>query len=178
MVTKKKLPSIRWEYNQSNGNMSIPFNGIPYMLLVAQNYRCHQGKDMHKASKEHYQRDKTIQQLFDHCVLKSRKLAQHTKKLIVLSCLVKKILTFPFFKIEKKHQKKKNRRSKKNQVISRGSAATRQGSKKWIIYASFQIPVRIKINILVKLLPHQNHFMIGWLNTWRSRYERDIQAWM
>ena len=133
---------------------------------------------MHKASKKHYQRDKTIQQLFDHCVLKSRKLAQHTKKLIVLSCLVKKILTFPFFKIEKKHQKKKNRSSKKNQIISRGSAATRQGSKKWRIYASFQIPVRIKINILVKPLPHQNHLMIGWLNTWRSRYERDIQAWM
>ena len=100
------------------------------MLLLAQNYRCHQGKDMHRASKELYQRDQKIQQLFDHCVLKSRKLAQHTKKLIVLSCLVKKILTFPFFKIEKKHQKKKNRSSKKNQIISRGSAATRQGSKK------------------------------------------------
>ena len=51
MITEKKLPSIRCEYNQSNGNMSILFNGIPYMLLVAQDYQCHQGKDMHKASK-------------------------------------------------------------------------------------------------------------------------------
>ena len=171
VVTKKKLPSIRWDYNQSSGNMLIPFNGILYMLLVPQSYQYHQGKDTHKASKEHYQRDKTIQQLFDHCVLKS-------KKLSVLSCLVRKILTFPLFKIEKKHQKKKNRSSKKNQIISRGSAATRQGSKKWRIYASFHILLRIKINILVKLLPHQNHLMIGWLSTWRSRYERDIQAWM
>ena len=168
---------MHWKYNQSNGNISIPFNRIPYMLLVAQNYRCHQGKDMHKASKEHYQRDKTIQQLFDHCVLKSRKSTQHTKKLIVPSCLVRKILTFPFFKIEKKPQKKKTRSSKKNQIISRGSAATRQGSKKWI-YVSFQIPVRIKINILVKLLPHQNHLIIERLSTWRSKYKGDIQAWM
>ena len=38
MLTEKKLPSIRWEYSQSNGNMSTPFNGIPYMLLVAQDY--------------------------------------------------------------------------------------------------------------------------------------------
>ena len=158
--------------------MSIPFNGILYMLLVPQNYQCHQGKDMHKASKEHYQADKTIQQLFDHCVLKSRKLAQHTKKLSVLSCLVRKLLTFPLFKIEKKHQKKKNRSSKKNQIISRGSTATRQGSKKWRIYASFQIPLCIKITILVKLLPYQSHLIIGWLSTWRSRYERDVQAWM
>ena len=50
------------------------------MLLVAQDYQCHQGKDIHKASKELYQKDKKIQQSFDHCVLKSRKLAQHTKK--------------------------------------------------------------------------------------------------
>ena len=50
MVTGKKLLNIRWEYNRSNGNMSMPFNGIPYMLLVAQDYQCHQGKRMHKAS--------------------------------------------------------------------------------------------------------------------------------
>ena len=114
IVTKKKLPSIRWEYNQSNGNMSIPFNGIPYMLLVAQDYQCHQGKDMHKASKEHYQKDKKIQQSFDHCVLKSRKLAQHTKKVdcpFVLS--VKKILTFPLFKIEKDTKRRRAEAAKK-----------------------------------------------------------------
>ena len=110
--------------------MSIPFNGIPYILLLAQNYRCHQGKDMHKASKEHYQRDKTIQQLFDHCVLKSRKLAQHTKKVECPVVFGQKNINLSTFKIEKKHQKKKNRSSKKNQIISKGSAATRQGSKK------------------------------------------------
>ena len=54
MVTEKKLPSILWEYNQSNGDKSISFNGIPYMLLVAQDYQCNQRKDMHKASKDHY----------------------------------------------------------------------------------------------------------------------------
>ena len=74
MVTGKKLLNIRWEYNRSNGNMSMPFNGISYMLLVAQDYQCHQGKRMHKASKEHYKKDKKIQQSFDHYVLKSRKL--------------------------------------------------------------------------------------------------------
>ena len=114
MVTEKKLPSIRWEYNQSNGNLSIPFNGILYMLLVAQDYQCHQGKDMHKASKEHYQKDKKIQQSFDHCVLKSRKLAQHTKKVdcpVVLS--VKKILTFPLFKIEKDNKRRRTKAAKK-----------------------------------------------------------------
>ena len=113
VVTKKKLPSIRWEHNQSNGNMSIPFNGILYMLLVPQNYQCHQGKDMHKASKEHYQTDKTIQQLFDHCVLKSRKLAQHTKKLSVLSCLVKKILTFLLLKQKKNTKRRRTEAPKK-----------------------------------------------------------------
>ena len=114
MVTEKKLSGIRWEYNQSNGNLSIPFNGIPYMLLVAQDYQCHQGKDMHKASKEHYQKDKKIQQSFDHCVLKSRKLAQHTKKVdcpVVLS--VKKILTFPLFKIEKDNKRRRTKAAKK-----------------------------------------------------------------
>ena len=137
VVTKKKLPSIRWEYNQSNGNMPIPFNGILYILLVPQNYQFHQGKDKHKASKEHYQRDKTIQQLFDHCVLKSRKLAQHTKKVECPVVFGQKNINLSTFKIEKKHQKKKNRSSKKNQIISRGSTATRQGSKKWRIYASY-----------------------------------------
>ena len=44
MVTDKKPPSIRWEYNQSNRIMSIPFNEIPCMLLVAQDYQCHQRK--------------------------------------------------------------------------------------------------------------------------------------
>ena len=114
MITEKKLPSILCEYNQSNGNMSILFNGIPYMLLVAQDYQCHQGKDMHKASKEHYQKDKKIQQSFDHCVLKSRKLAQHTKKVdcpVVLS--VKKILTFPLFKIEKDNKRRRTKAAKK-----------------------------------------------------------------
>ena len=80
MVNEKKLSSSGWEYNQSDGNMSIPFNGIPYMFLVAQDCQCRQGKDMHKTSKEHYQEDEKIQQLFDDCVLKSRKLTQYTKK--------------------------------------------------------------------------------------------------
>ena len=114
MVTDKKLPSVRWEYNQSYGNMSIPFNGIRYMLLVAQDYQCHQGKDMHKASKEHYQKDKKIQQSFDHCVLKSRKLAQHTKKVdcpVALS--IKKILTFRLFKIEKDNKRRRTEAAKK-----------------------------------------------------------------
>ena len=118
MLTEKKLPSIRWEYNQSNGNMSIPFNGIPYMLLVAQDYQCHQGKDIHKASKELYQKDKKIQQSFDHCVLKSRKLAQHTKKVdcpVVLS--VKKIFTFPLFKIEKDTKRRRTEAAKKSSHI-------------------------------------------------------------
>ena len=63
MVTKKKLPSICWEYNQSNGNMSIPFNEIPYMLLVAKVYQCHRGKDIHRASKEHCQKGTKIQHI-------------------------------------------------------------------------------------------------------------------
>ena len=42
----------------------------------------------------------------------------------------------------------------------------------YTIYASFQIPLRIKITILVKLLTYQNHLMVG-LSTWRSRYESD-----
>ena len=66
MVTEKKLPSIYWEYNNSNRNMSIPFNGIPYIPLVAQDCQYHEGKDMHEASKEHYRKDKKIQQSFDH----------------------------------------------------------------------------------------------------------------
>ena len=69
--------------------MSIPFKGRPYMLLVAQDYQCHQGKDKHIASKEHHQNDKKIQQSsFDDCVLKSRKLTQHTKKLIASPCFL------------------------------------------------------------------------------------------
>ena len=100
------------------------------MLLVPQNYQCHQGKDMHKASKKHYQTDKTIQQVFDHCVLKSRKLAQHTKKVECPFVFGQKNINLSTFEMEKKHQKKKNRSSKKNQIISRGSTSTRQGSKK------------------------------------------------
>ena len=42
----------------------------------------------------------------------------------------------------------------------------------YTIYASFQISLRIKITILVKLLAYQNHLMVG-LSTWRSRYESD-----
>ena len=42
------------------------------------------------------------------------------------------------------------------------------------IYASFQIPLRIKITILVKLLAYKNHLLIGWFSTWRSRYETDV----
>ena len=58
MVTEKKLSSIFWKFNQSNRKMSIPFKGRPYMLLVAQDYQCYQGKDKHIASKKHYQNGK------------------------------------------------------------------------------------------------------------------------
>ena len=79
------------------------------MLLVAQDYQCHQGKDMHKARKA-----KKNQQSFDHCVLKSRKLAQHTKKVdypVVLS--VKKTLSFPLSKIEKDTKRRRIEAAKK-----------------------------------------------------------------
>ena len=69
---------------------------------------------MHKARKEHYQKDKKIQQSFDHCVLKSRKLAQHTKKVdcpVALS--IKKILTFRLFKIEKDNKRRRTEAAKK-----------------------------------------------------------------
>ena len=69
---------------------------------------------MHKASKQHYQNDKNIQQLFDHCVLKSRKLAHHTKKVDCPAALsVKKILTFPLFKIEKDTKRRRTKGAKK-----------------------------------------------------------------
>ena len=105
MVTEKKLSSICWKFNQSNRKMSIPFKGRPYMLLVAQDYQCHQGKDKHITNKEHYQNDKKIQQSsLDDCVLKSRKLTQHTKKIDCLAVLsIRKILTFPLFKTEKSY---------------------------------------------------------------------------
>ena len=43
------------------------------------------------------------------------------------------------------------------------------------IYASFQIPLCIKISMLLNLLAYQNHLIIGGLSTWRSRYERDVE---
>ena len=54
------------------------------------------------------------QQSFDRCVLKSRKLAQHTKKVdcpVVLS--VKKTLTFTLFKIEKDTKRRRTEAAKK-----------------------------------------------------------------
>ena len=83
------------------------------MLLVPQNYQCHQGKDMHKASKEHYQTDKTIQQLFDHYVLKLRKLAQHTKKVECPVVFGQKNINLSTFKIEKKAPKEEEQKLQK-----------------------------------------------------------------
>ena len=39
------------------------------MLLVAQDYECHQGNDMHKASKEHYEKDK--KKISNHLIIVS-----------------------------------------------------------------------------------------------------------
>ena len=86
---------------------------------------------MHKARKENYQKDKKIQQSFDHCVLKSRKLAQHTKKVdcpVMLSAKI--ILTFPLCKIEKDTKRRRAEAAKtKNQIISRRNEAARKSSK-------------------------------------------------
>ena len=55
------------------------------MLLVAQDCQCRQGKDMHKASKEHYQEDEKIQQLFDDC-LEIKKISTVYKKSWLTCC--------------------------------------------------------------------------------------------
>ena len=94
--------------------MSIPFNGISCMLLVAQDYTSViKGKTCIKLARSTTKNTKKIQQLFDHCVLKSRKLAQHTKKVdCPFVLLVRKVLSFPLFKIEKNNKKRRTEASK------------------------------------------------------------------
>ena len=72
------------------------------MLLGVQDYQCHQGKDMHVAGKEKYKDKKKELLAFDHCMLKSRKLLQPTKKLdCPLTFTVKKIFAFTKYELEK-----------------------------------------------------------------------------
>ena len=101
MVTEKKLSSIFWKFNQCNRKMSIPFKGRPYMLLVAQDYQCHQGKDKHIASKEHYQNDKKKFSNHHWMIVSWNQENWHNiqKKLIASSCfLLEKYWPFLFLK--------------------------------------------------------------------------------
>ena len=109
MVTEKKLPSTSWEYNQSNGNMSIPFTGRSYMLRkITSVIKGKTSINLARSTTKQKKKSAII------CVLKSRNLTQHTKKvdcLVVLS--VKKILTFPISKIEKGTKRRRTEASKK-----------------------------------------------------------------
>ncbi|XP_057316143.1 uncharacterized protein LOC130657191 isoform X1 [Hydractinia symbiolongicarpus] len=96
-------PQICWQLTHKEDSLPIHFNGIPYIWLGTKNYQCHQGKDRGISIKKKYKQDREEKLRGDHpeCV-RTRKLAQHTKKLdcpVVFS--VKKLLLFPGYKIEK-----------------------------------------------------------------------------
>ncbi|XP_057290826.1 uncharacterized protein LOC130613509 [Hydractinia symbiolongicarpus] len=96
-------PQICWQLTHKEDSLPIHFNGISYIWLGTKKYQCHQGKDRGISIKKKYKQDREEKLRGDHpeCV-RTRKLAQHTKKLdcpVVFS--VKKLLLFPGYKIEK-----------------------------------------------------------------------------
>lgn len=91
-----------WQSTHKDDSLPIFFNGIPYVWLGTKKYQCHQGKDKGVSIKADYKKKREEKLRGDHpeCV-KTRKLAQHTKKLdCPVTFNVKKLFLFPEYKIK------------------------------------------------------------------------------
>lgn len=81
--------------------MQIPFTGIPFIILGKLAYQCHQGKDKNIKRKEIFKKKRDDAICTEHHYSKQRKLAQDTKKKdcpVIFN--IKKIFSFPAFRIE------------------------------------------------------------------------------
>ena len=99
----KQDPKFKLQWQSSNtGDMDIRFSGTLFILIGSQPYQCHQGKDLNASKKIYYNEVKKKKLLFEHSLIRSRKLPQPTKK---MECPVtfetKKIISFPELSVKK-----------------------------------------------------------------------------
>ena len=87
LSTIKSVKDINlfWHNTGKNDNTPIKFNGTPFVILNKRLYTCHQGKDRNK-NRNDKRRAKRQEMVFkeglsDHCVTKSKKHIQPSKKL-------------------------------------------------------------------------------------------------
>ena len=93
--------------------MEIKFSGTPFFLIWSQTYKCHQDKDFN-VSKKIYYKDKKKKVLFEHSLIKSRKLPQPTKKMeCPVTFQTKKMISSPEFSIKKDTKWSRTESSKK-----------------------------------------------------------------
>ena len=115
-IITNKLPSIAWERCGKDDNLPLSFDGVPYIFLGGIDYQCHQGKDKNLSNKRKFvEKKETRVRGVDHVQhIKSRKLAQPTKKLdCPVSFSVKKLYRFPEYKIFKDTSWQRSNTSKK-----------------------------------------------------------------
>ena len=115
-IITNKLPSIAWERCGKDDNLPLSFDGVPYIFLGVIDYQCHQGKDKNLSAKRKFLEKKEIRvRGVDHVQhIKSRKLAQPTKKLdCPVRFSVKKLYRFPEYKIFKDTSWQRSNTSKK-----------------------------------------------------------------
>lgn len=90
------IPCIRWE--NSSGDMPMPFLGYPFLILGSSRYQCSQGKDMNVSNKEKHRRIREA----NNDASSKRNLSRPTKKMgcpVLMFC--KKIIVFPGLTIPK-----------------------------------------------------------------------------
>ena len=104
---REKIPAVSWERHGKNDKFTLHFDGVPYIFLGTREYQCHQGNDKNKCNKDKHRKKKNeLVRGIDHTQhIKSRKLAQPTKKLdCPVTFTVKKLYRFPEYKILKRYK--------------------------------------------------------------------------
>lgn len=90
------VPCIRWE--NSSGDMPIPFLGYPFLILGSSRYQCSQGKDMNVSNKDKHRRRREA----NNDASSKRNLSRPTKKMgCPVTMMCKKIIVFPGLTIPK-----------------------------------------------------------------------------
>ena len=139
-IISNKLPSIAWERCGKDDNLPLPFDGVPYVFLGAKDYQCHQGKDKNLLMKKKFSEKKeTRVRGVDHVQhIKSRKLAQPTKKLdCPVRFSVKKLYRFPEYKIFKDTSWQRSNTSKKiKSVLRKLNSSNSEGVPGYLEYVT------------------------------------------
>ena len=139
-----EIPKIRWEMNHKCDSFPIKFTGIPYVWLGRQDWQCDQGKEfniqkMHEGEK--------------YTPTKSRRILYSTKKLqCAVKFMVKKIMVFPDYKINKNTRSKKDTISQMLRKKLKSLPDPKSDSKQiGVIQYLWQHPID----------NHSNHYYIG-----------------